>query len=148
MLKALDALDTAMRDVQKELIKALLTATGGNRTVAAQCIGINRTTLIEMMRRIGLGQWMPEVRFPIQNTMPAASLKIDGFDYSAKPESDPVKCQHKPTKATLIKIKMVMHALENNNNNRSRAASELGLDPRTVMRLVKTARSLGFISKK
>ena len=140
MLKSFEALDNSVRAVQKELIKALLRATKGNRTLAAQCLEINRTTLVEMIRRLGLAQWMPEVRYPLE-VRPANSLKIDGFDYDA----DSVKCHHKPTKTTLVKIKMVMHALENNNNNRTKAALELGLDPRTVQRLVNTAKATGFI---
>lgn len=141
MLKTIAAFNDAFKDYQKYMITALLTATNGSRTIAARCLGINRTTLVEMMARIGMKGWKPPQLPSIEYQKPD-SLEIDGFNYHSKAP----KCRHKPSKTTLIKIKLVLHAMENNKNVRSRAANELGMDRRTLDRLIETGKAMGFIT--
>ncbi|MDB4941430.1 MAG: Response regulator of zinc sigma-54-dependent two-component system [Labilithrix sp.] len=45
---------TAVESYQNNLIRQALTRTGGNKNKAAQLLGLNRTTLVEMIRRRGL----------------------------------------------------------------------------------------------
>ena len=44
----------AIDSYQNNLIRQALTRTAGNRNRAAQLLGLNRTTLVEMIRRRGL----------------------------------------------------------------------------------------------
>jgi len=48
--KLFDAIDS----YQNNLIRQALARTAGNRNRAAQLLGLNRTTLVEMIRRRGL----------------------------------------------------------------------------------------------
>jgi DNA-binding NtrC family response regulator len=43
----------ALLDLEKQLIERALERTGGNRTEAAALLGLNRTTLVEKLRRLG-----------------------------------------------------------------------------------------------
>jgi sigma-54 specific flagellar transcriptional regulator A len=45
---------TAVESYQNHLIRQALSRTGGNKNKAAQLLGLNRTTLVEMIRRRGL----------------------------------------------------------------------------------------------
>jgi sigma-54 dependent transcriptional regulator, flagellar regulatory protein len=45
---------SAVESYQNNLIRQALTRTGGNKNKAAQLLGLNRTTLVEMIRRRGL----------------------------------------------------------------------------------------------
>jgi sigma-54 specific flagellar transcriptional regulator A len=45
---------SAVESYQNNLIKQALLRTGGNKNRAAQLLGLNRTTLVEMIRRRGL----------------------------------------------------------------------------------------------
>jgi sigma-54 dependent transcriptional regulator, flagellar regulatory protein len=45
---------TAVESYQNNLIRQAMTRTGGNKNKAAQLLGLNRTTLVEMIRRRGL----------------------------------------------------------------------------------------------
>jgi sigma-54 specific flagellar transcriptional regulator A len=45
---------SAVESYQNNLIKQALLRTGGNKNKAAQLLGLNRTTLVEMIRRRGL----------------------------------------------------------------------------------------------
>ena len=45
---------SAVESYQNSLIRQALTRTGGNKNKAAQLLGLNRTTLVEMIRRRGL----------------------------------------------------------------------------------------------
>ncbi|MCB9648647.1 MAG: sigma-54-dependent Fis family transcriptional regulator [Deltaproteobacteria bacterium] len=47
-------LKAALRDRERELITMALERTGGNRTEAAALLGLNRTTLVEKLRKVGL----------------------------------------------------------------------------------------------
>jgi two-component system response regulator AtoC len=51
-----DAMDlkSALRDKERELIAMALERTNGNRTEAAALLGLNRTTLVEKLRKVGL----------------------------------------------------------------------------------------------
>ncbi len=46
---------SAVESYQNNLIRQALVRTGGNKNRAAQLLGLNRTTLVEMIRRRGLG---------------------------------------------------------------------------------------------
>ncbi len=46
---------SAVEQYQNNLIRQALVRTGGNKNRAAQLLGLNRTTLVEMIRRRGLG---------------------------------------------------------------------------------------------
>ncbi len=46
---------SAVESYQNNLIRQALARTGGNKNRAAQLLGLNRTTLVEMIRRRGLG---------------------------------------------------------------------------------------------
>jgi DNA-binding NtrC family response regulator len=45
---------SAVEQYQNNLIRQALARTGGNKNRAAQLLGLNRTTLVEMIRRRGL----------------------------------------------------------------------------------------------
>ncbi|MCJ7509494.1 MAG: sigma 54-interacting transcriptional regulator, partial [Dehalococcoidia bacterium] len=49
-------LQEALKEPEKKLIQAALTANDGNRQAAARQLGINRTTLYKKMKRLGLLQ--------------------------------------------------------------------------------------------
>lgn len=51
-----DSLDlkAALKDKERELIEVALARTGGNRTEAAALLGLNRTTLVEKLRKVGI----------------------------------------------------------------------------------------------
>jgi DNA-binding NtrC family response regulator len=55
VLPAIEGLDlrSAMEEVERRLIDEALERTGGNRTEAAALLGVNRTTLIEKLRKRG-----------------------------------------------------------------------------------------------
>jgi sigma-54 dependent transcriptional regulator, flagellar regulatory protein len=48
-------LQGALGSIEDALIDEALKRTGGNRTDAAQLLGLNRTTLVEKLRRRGRG---------------------------------------------------------------------------------------------
>jgi sigma-54 specific flagellar transcriptional regulator A len=45
---------SAVENYQNNLIRQALVRTAGNKNRAAQLLGVNRTTLVEMIRRRGL----------------------------------------------------------------------------------------------
>jgi DNA-binding NtrC family response regulator len=53
-LSLADAASRAVERVERALIQATLIDTNGNRTVAAQSLGINRKTLFNKMKTYGL----------------------------------------------------------------------------------------------
>ncbi|MBL8606672.1 MAG: hypothetical protein JNL38_05100 [Myxococcales bacterium] len=47
-------LSEVLKTLQVQMIRQALARTGGNKNRAAQLLGLNRTTLVEMIRRRGL----------------------------------------------------------------------------------------------
>lgn len=44
---------------ERQLVEQALARTAGNRAAAARLLRVNRTTLVEAMKRLGLANWKP-----------------------------------------------------------------------------------------
>jgi transcriptional regulator with PAS, ATPase and Fis domain len=118
-------------------IETALFFANGTVSVAAQALGLKRTTLIEKCKRMGINP--ADFREETEVEKPPVRKRFNGSLAHVTSTQLPIESN--------IRYEMLMSALETlerHDYNRTRAAKELGICVRTMRMWVNTARDMGL----
>jgi DNA-binding NtrC family response regulator len=114
-----------IKDFEIRMFMCALKCARGNITIAAEALGINRTTLSEKLKanKIDPAEFQPK---------PEVEKEVSNY----VPKLERVWCDHK--------MMLILQALESNNWNRTKAAADLDVSLRMLRYYIKAARQKGI----